>query len=70
MCSPITVNSKSVKARIIDVSVIGDNVEFDKLENPISLMLNGHFKKLNRITSIVVSESAKIDRIRILFRRF
>ncbi len=67
MCSPITVNSKSVKARIIDVSVIGDNVEFNKLKNPVSLKLNGHFKKLNWITSVIVSESTKIDRIRILF---
>ena len=70
MCSTISVNSKSVQARVIDVSMVGKNVEFDKLENPISLMFDGHFEKLNRFTHVVVGESAKIDRIRIMFGRF
>ena len=70
MCSSITVDSKSIKAGVIYVSMIGENIEFDKLENPICLMLDRHFEKLNRFTRVVVGESAKINWIRVMFGHF
>ncbi len=58
-------NSEPVEAGVIDVPVVGENVEFDELKGAIGRLRLEH---LDRISVVVVSKPAEIDRIRVLVR--
>ncbi len=60
-----SVNSEPVEAGVIDVPVVGENVEFDELKGAIGRRRLEH---LYRITVVVVGEPAEIDRVRVLVR--
>ena len=60
-----SVNSEPVEAGVIDVPVVGENVELDELKGAIGRRRLEH---LYRITVVVVGEPAEIDRVRVLVR--
>ena len=60
-----SVNSEPVEAGVIDVPVVGENVELDELKGAIGRRRLEH---LNRIAVVIVSKPAEIDRVRVLVR--
>lgn len=62
----ITMNTESVEASVIDVAMVGNNVQFDKLE---SLVSHSRVEHLDRLSVVIVGESAEKDRIGIVIRR-
>lgn len=56
---------ESVETRVVDVAMVGQDVQLDELEN---LVGDDRFEHLDRFALVVVAELAEVDRVRILVR--